>query len=143
MTAREENTFHILFAKVEDERLVGAALILNFEDERRPCQSHSLAGNNASKIFSQRSVQAEKTLRKYFRNGPCGQRKRFENIFVMVRAGREKKINFCVPRGPPPRGAAEPGPPRHAKIGKNVTQKSLNDQDPYAMPVASIFAIEI
>ena len=42
----------ILFAKVEDERLVGAALILNFEDERRPCQSHSLAGNNASKIFS-------------------------------------------------------------------------------------------
>ena len=45
-------TFCILFAKVEDERLVGAALILHFEDERRPCQSHSLAGNNASKIFS-------------------------------------------------------------------------------------------
>ena len=38
----------------------------------------------------------------------------------MVRAGREKcLINFCVPRGPPPHRAAEPGPPRHAKIGKN------------------------
>ena len=36
-------------------------------------------------------------------------------------SGEQKKtlINFCVPRGPPPRGAAEPGPPRHAKIGKN------------------------
>ena len=56
-----------------------------------------------------------------------------QNIFVKVRAGREnaskifsqwsvraeKKINFCVPRGPPPHRAAEPGPPRHAKIGKN------------------------
>ena len=29
------------------------------------------------------------TLRKYFRKGPCRQRKRFENIFVMVRAGRK------------------------------------------------------
>ena len=47
---------------------------------------------------------------------------------MVVRA--EKKINFCVPRGPPPRGAAEPGPPRHAKIGKNgtVTVNDLNQR---------------
>ena len=45
---------------------------------------------------------------------------RFQNIFVKGSGEQKKKIiNFCVPRGPPPRGAAEPGPPRHAKIGKN------------------------
>ena len=66
----------------------------------------------------------EITLRKYFRKGPCRQRKRFENIFVMVRAGREKN-QFLRAAGAPARGAAEPGPPRHAKIGKNVTQKSF------------------
>ena len=71
-------------------------------------------------IFSLWSVRAEKTLQEYFRKSPCRQRKRFENIFVMVRAGREKfLINFCVPRGPPPRGGAELGHPRHTKIGKN------------------------
>ena len=43
---------------------------------------------------------------------------RFQNIFVKG-SGEQYLINFCVPRGPPPRGAAEPGPPRHAKIGKN------------------------
>ena len=37
-----------------------------------------------------RQVFARLSLRKYFRNGPCGQRKRFENIFVMVRASRKK-----------------------------------------------------
>ena len=59
---------------------------------------------------------AEKTLRKYFRKGPCRQIKRFENIFVMVRAGREKKINFCVPRGPPPhRGRRRTGAPAARK----------------------------
>ena len=52
---------------------------------------------------------------------------RFQNIFVKGSGEQKKKlINFCVPRGPPPRGAAEPGPPRHAKIGKNGTQKSLH-----------------
>ena len=54
---------------------------------------------------------------------------RFKNIFV--KGSREqKKNNFCVPRGPPPRGAAEPGPPRHAKIGKNgtVTVNDLNQR---------------
>ena len=63
---------------------------------------------------------------------------RFQNIFVKGSGeqkkksifacrggprGSRKKNNFCVPRGPPPRGAAEPGPPRHAKIGKNGSQK--------------------
>ena len=56
-------------------------------------------------------MQAEKKLRKYFRNGPRGRRKRFENIFVMVRAGRENKNQFlraarapAAPRAPPNRG---------------------------------------
>ena len=38
----------------------------------------------------------EKTLRKYFRNGPCGQKKHFENIFVMVRAGRKHASKIFV-----------------------------------------------
>ena len=57
--------------------------------------------------FSQgfRKVFARLSPQKYFRE----------------RLGRAEKslINFCVPRGPPPHRAAEPGPPRHAKIGKN------------------------
>ena len=57
--------------------------------------------------FSQgfRKVFARLSLQKYFRE----------------RLGRAEKslINFCAPRGPPPHRAAEPGPPRHAKIGKN------------------------
>ena len=46
---------------------------------------------------------------------------RFKNIFVKGSGEQKQKIliNFCVPRGPPPHRAAEPGPPRHAKIGKN------------------------
>ena len=59
-----------------------------------------------------RKVFARLSLPKYFRE-------RF-------RRAEKKLINFCVPRGPPPRGAAEPGPPRHAKIGKNGSQKSLH-----------------
>ena len=30
----------------------------------------------------------EKTVQKCFRNDPCGRKKRFKNVFVMVRAGR-------------------------------------------------------
>ena len=60
----------------------------------------------------------EKGFRKVFARFSRGFR--FQNIFVKG-SGEQKKnlINFCVPRGPPPRGAAEPGPPWHAKIGKN------------------------
>ena len=43
---------------------------------------------------------------------------RFKNIFV--KGSREQKKNqFLRAAGAPARGAAEPGPPRHAKIGRN------------------------
>ena len=47
----------------------------------------------------------------------------------MVHAGREKN-QFLRAAGAPARGAAEPGPPRHAKIGKNgtVTVNDLNQR---------------
>ena len=43
-----------------------------------------------------KTSNGRKTLRKYFRNGPCGQKKRFENIFVMVRAGRKHASKMFV-----------------------------------------------
>ena len=62
--------------------------------------------------FSQgfREVFARLSLQKYFRE----------------RFARAEKNQFLRAAGAPARGAAEPGPPRHAKIGKNGTQKSLH-----------------
>ena len=64
----------------------------------------------------------EITLRKYFRKGPCRQRKRFENIFVMVRAGREQN-KFLRAAGAPARGAADRGPRGTQKLVRTVPKK--------------------
>ena len=48
---------------------------------------------------------------------------RFKNIFV--KGSCEQKNQFLRAAGAPARGAAEPGPPRHAKIGKNHPNQSV------------------
>ena len=70
------------------------------------------------KVFARFSRGFRKVFARFSR-GFC-----FENIFVMVRAGRDKN-QFLRAAGAPARGAAEPGPPRHAKIGKNHPNQSV------------------
>ena len=63
----------------------------------------SLSGMSQEELRAFWLMEISKTLQrnltlyaKYFRNGPCGQKKRFENIFVMVRAGRKHASNIFV-----------------------------------------------
>ena len=85
--------------------------------------------NQAPEYFSRFRIDPPKGFREVFARFSPGFRQvfarfsrgfRFENIFVKG-SGEQKKINFCVPRGPPPhRGRRRTGAPAViAKIGKN------------------------
>ena len=88
-----------------------------------------------SRGFREVFARFSRGFREIFARFSLGFRKVFarfslQNIFVKGSGEQKNKkiINFCVPRGPPPRGAAEPGPPRHAKIGKNHPNQSVRPQ---------------
>ena len=84
---------------------------------RRRCWTAFLTKNMHSRLVS-------KHFREIFARFSWGFREAFASIIFSwkVRSSRNKKFNqFLRAAGAPapPRGAAEPGPPRHAKIGKN------------------------
>ena len=71
-----------------------------------------------------REVFARFSLQKYFRE-------RF--------ARAEQKNQFLRAAGAPARGAAEPGPPRHAKIGKNHLNQSVRPMDQATLCLILLF----
>ena len=92
----------------------GAASRKHLRDEVATSRRVSRGFREVFARFSQgfRKVFARLSLQKYFRE----------------RFARAEKNQFLRAAGAPARGAAEPGPPRHAKIGKNHPNQSVRPQ---------------